>query len=412
MPAKSLVELCTRVCIRHIHEVTSLGDLLLDNNDYVRHILLRVDNAAQLQEIEENSPQLQGELEEFWRRLIQRDFPTLQKRKNYIPQRADQWHKVYAKLLKEQKAERAEARQALQANFADIKKEKDKHVSRILDKRESRLLLKQGSGRGLGIRRAGGRDLPSTLNFGAGSRMKMTTGRSVMKRVRREVREIANARSTLSTPSGIRSIPKSGIKMAPQAMINDREIAAQPAISTSSAIRRQTQAKIPKPIPASSGNYISDSDSEDGDDCVEEEDPLFDEEKPRSRLAKSQPSTKDAATFTTSQPLTSPTLKKTVPLASKRGGGLLSNAYQPPEMKDMVKPASASNSMSSAQRPKSAGHQASPSTTASSPHVSPPLKAADRSSSPPKLVAGLGQDSMLPRKRRAVDIFMKPNKRR
>ena len=407
MPVKSLSELCTRVCIQNIRDVTSLGDLLLDKNEYVRQILLKVDSAAQLHEIESNSPQLRGELEEFWRKLIQRDFPSLQKRKNYVPRDNSEWYRVYAKLSKQQKAEREEALQALKANFADIQKEKDKHVSRILDKKETRLLPKPPrTGRLLGVRKAGSKDLPSTLSFGAGSRMKMTTGQSVLRRARREAKEIANTRSTLSTPSGVRPIALGRVQKAPAAMLHEKRIAAQPAIAANAAVRSSVVPKKGGLTPVTDGNYISDSDSDEADADGNAYDPLFDDEEPKRSL--SRPKTASSA----NAPTTSVNASKT------RGTGNQASTNQTPQTKTVLRHAPEAN-MSTTQPRKAAASEMRSQPKASSSILpasgslaSAASGSADRDRSLPGPALAFGHDASPVRKRKAAGVFMKPTKRR
>lgn len=420
MAPNSLCDMCTRVCLRYIHEVTSVGPLPPEN-EFVRRILLKVDNAAQLRMIEESSPQLGGELEEYWRRLIKKDFPTASRQKNYIPRTADKWYKVYRKYGKEREIERAEALSTLQQTFNGIEQEKQRHLSKLVDKKEQRLLPKPPrTGRNLGAKRSG-KDLPSSLTFGAGSRMKMTTGRSVMKRARREAREIASITSRLSTPSGVMPLRATQIKKAPQAMVNDHRIAAQPALPRIRAAQgggQQIMRATPvKKVVASGGNYISDSGSED-----EEPNPLFDDEEPEP------PPMKTDTTLSSLPPRAITAAKKPGLVSnSKKGGGLLSNAYRP-ETKNLIRTGAASKliepkkrtadltpdpGLGSARSPKQPGETSKSAGKASSPNISPPLRPADSASSPPpRGPGGIGQDPMLPRKRKAVDVFMRPMKRK
>jgi elongin-A len=422
MPVKSLVELCTRTCIKNIHELTSVGDFLL--YEHVAPILQRLDSPAQLRLIEINSPQLEGETGEIWQKFIHKEFPECRE-KNYVPRNPKSWWKVYERYKREQEIERAAAEAALRESLAGLQKKKNEHVSRIVNQRY--LPSPPMTGRNLGVRRNFGRgkELPSSLSLNAGSRMKMTNGRSVMKRARREALEIANIRSSLITPTGTSSARSSQVKRAPQGMANERRVAAQPSFRTITHHARQlppnarsvdgdSNSTKQKGTVIPPGNFISDSEDE------QDANPLFDESETTTPY-RSKPGLKSGHSLLKSssskfpkQNAISPTEPSPAsresqhPRINKRITGLLSNAYRAGHKKNYISPSSPPKTMTKI-----------PSTTASSQQVSSLSRSETQPNSPPprqtsqpaiSSMPGTSQD-VLPRKRKAVDIFMRPKRR-
>ncbi|KJZ72637.1 hypothetical protein HIM_07996 [Hirsutella minnesotensis 3608] len=339
MPAKSLMELASAACIKNIKSLESVGDYL--PYDSVRHILLRVDNAYQLRQVELNSPQLQGETSELWIKLIERDFPLEYKASAYKPQTADKWHKVWEKYKKEHDAALEESERKLMSALAGLRQDKEKNTSKIVKRKFLPRAGRVGSKRPWGQRDPNG----SVLTFNSGSRTRTHTGASVMRRVRREVKEIATIHGSLSRP--IRGPARMGsLPKAPPAMINDYQRAAQPQYRT-------TAKAPPEAISAveqyeKRATFISDSEEEEADDDASHDSP------PRHAASKPAPSVKNQAAQAS--------------LLKKRGG-----LFRGPAPKPIIKsqPASASkpaanHSSASSQRQNGPGAQASSSTKPSS----------------------------------------------
>lgn len=183
---------------------------LVDVGDFeywkLRSILQRVDSAEQLHQIEVNSPQIQGEDAELWKALIARDIPNWRE-KNYVPKNPRKWYEVYCKYKKEHRKEIERDEEILRNTMLGIKKEKETHVSKVVDlrtlpkvPRDPRMLANNG-GVPLGKSRGFGKETPSTLTWNAGSKTKMTDGKSVLTRARREAKEISQ-RSKLTSKVG------------------------------------------------------------------------------------------------------------------------------------------------------------------------------------------------------------------
>lgn len=238
MAPRSLVDICTRICIKNIHEVYSVGDMPYH---LARPILLKINKADQLHEVELTSSQIEGETEELWRRLIAKDFPAWEK-KNYIPKNPKSWYKVYERYRKEEKAEIAEAEAKLVASFGAIKNEAEAKKSTIVSQQLMPRIPREG--RIGGARRAGlGRDVPDHLSWGGGSRTKTNDARGVILKAKREAREMANRR-TLSTPTGRLVVPQGQIRKAPEGLVNEYRIKQQAALT--SRIRAPRRSNKPK----------------------------------------------------------------------------------------------------------------------------------------------------------------------
>ena len=91
-----------------------------------RPILLKIDSAAQLRQIEKNSPHIEADTAECWKRLINRDFPVLAKREAFVPKNPRSWHKIYAKYQHEDAKAKHEAEQALKNAYKGMKEDKDR----------------------------------------------------------------------------------------------------------------------------------------------------------------------------------------------------------------------------------------------------------------------------------------------
>lgn len=116
-----------------------------------------------------------------------------------------------------------------------IKKQKDSMVSKVVDlrnlpkvPRDPRMIANNGGVplKGKSLFR---QEKPSGLNWTAGSKTKMTDGKSVLTRARREAKEIARM-SKLSTPTHQLVGRKSQVLKAPAGMAGEYARAAQPAI--------------------------------------------------------------------------------------------------------------------------------------------------------------------------------------
>ncbi|KAI1438005.1 hypothetical protein GGR50DRAFT_642602 [Xylaria sp. CBS 124048] len=218
---KSLVELCTTVCVRNSKDITDVGAMPYR---LVRPILQKIDSAAQLRQLEVNSPHLQDNTAEHWKRLIRRDFPVLCERNKFVPSNPTSWHKIYAKYQRIDADQKRKAQEKLVNAFKEIKKEKDDNVSQVVNYDSKKLpRLPRDVKPQVGIRPKGrgvGAD-QSELRFTGGSRTKVNTPKSLLTRARREAKEISY-RNRLNAQAGAIKVRPRQITRAPAGMVHDK----------------------------------------------------------------------------------------------------------------------------------------------------------------------------------------------
>lgn len=395
----------------------SLGPLIATNDSsdirdigstpysLVRPVLLRMDSAVQLRALEEASPHLQAEDSECWIRLIKKQFPALHEKHNLTPTRPELWHKVYSRYAKINAQQKAEAAEKLRSAFAGINQKKAANTSEIMAFDRRRLPLPKDSRGPVDkkgpVGRRGGSNDTGELRFTSGSRTKVTTAQSLMRRVKREAREI-HSRNKIGTPAGALRVRSGQIKSAPKAMVNEQRIKNQPAVKNQPVTARyhedderdrameEREERLRKmKAGGKQPQLVSDSDLDDDDDDVfgersgggggfldeDELEDLFDVAPSRAGSSRS------AATATASKPA-----PKSALLPGKRSG-VLANARraEPSQVYRVpVQPAS---------------------TSASQPHSSPAAKPTSASYAAPSASTPL--KPMPPRKRKPVDVFMK-----
>ncbi|KAL7811521.1 hypothetical protein V8C44DRAFT_330766 [Trichoderma aethiopicum] len=218
MPVKSLRDLAMAAIFKNIREVEDVGDLPYEA---VRPILMRVDHGAQLRQIELNSPHLQGQTAEVWVRLIERDFPLEARNRAYQPKDPKKWYRVWEKYKADQDKFLQQSENTLLSRLTTIKKEEEKNTSKIV---ELGAIPRSKKG---ALRRPRTAKTSSTLSFAGGSRTKAVNGASVMRKVRREVKEIAKIHGSLSQPVKAPTA-RSAVTKAPEAMVNDQKRATLP----------------------------------------------------------------------------------------------------------------------------------------------------------------------------------------
>ncbi|KAI1264133.1 RNA polymerase II transcription factor SIII subunit A-domain-containing protein [Xylariaceae sp. FL1019] len=227
---KSLVELCTAVCIRNIKEITDVGETPYS---VVRPILMKLDSAKQLRDLECRSPHLEEEDAECWQRLINKHFAALHRDHRYSPKNPRLWHKVYAKYEKMDAEQKEAAAEKLRASFQKINDKKQMNTSKVVNY-DSRKLprlprdVKTEAGRSKTTGTKIGPD-ESSLRWTSGSKTKVNTPKGVLKKVMRETKDIA-ARNRLNnfTPTGQSTVPQNQILRAPEAMVQENINRARP----------------------------------------------------------------------------------------------------------------------------------------------------------------------------------------
>lgn len=421
------MELATGVCVKNLKGLESIGDYL--PYEAVRHILLKIDSAYQLRQVELNSPQIQGETGEIWLKIIEKDFPLEYKAKAYKPQNADKWYRVWEKYKKDHDTALQESENKLKNALAGLRQDKEKNTSRIVERKFLPRAGRVGPKKTLAT---GPRESHSNvLSFNAGSRTKTINGASVMRKVRREVKEIATIHGALSKP--IRGPTRlSHIHKAPASMMNDYRRAAQPQFRTSARA-----SELPSAVEEHEerATFISDSEEDDDEGSFDEPEMPKAASKPtKSHVAQSAATSllkRKATSFRTGQasassarpskPSQSSSASETsvraqpgsssVASPTKRGASSLANKFRSPVAKSQAAPSPSSP------QPKIKAQTSEPPKPAQylpRTQTSPPLPAAAGPSSPPAIErlppATLAVDGP-PRKRKAVDVFMRPKKR-
>ncbi|KAH6898846.1 RNA polymerase II transcription factor SIII subunit A-domain-containing protein [Thelonectria olida] len=406
MPVKSLMELALTACLKNHREIDSVGDFL--TYELVRPILLKIDNAHQLRQIELNSPQIQGDTGEVWLKIIERDFPMELKTTAYKPPDPTKWYRVWEKYKKDHDRALEESENKLKNALNGLMAKKQSNMSGIADKNLDKKLLPRTA-----VRRSGWgqRDPTSgTFAFSRGSRTKTNTGASVMRKVRREVKEIANIHGSLSRPTrGQAALTRPA--RAPTAMVNDVRRASQP-------VYRPT----PKPVASAveeyeeRATYLSDSGDEDSRNELfddEDEDEELRQPPARKSFVKSSATSllkKRPAAMSSTSPGKSraPISTSSAPRLATKRSGILSNNYKPAGSRAQT----VSSTSSSSTRPASSSDSARPSQRLPRVQTSPPPAPNPGPSSPPPppLSAPISADAQS-RKRKAVNIFMSRKKR-
>lgn len=199
----------------------------------VRHILKKtVKTAEHLQELETNSPQILGEDAELWQAIIAKQFPH-SRTKDYVPKNPAKWHSVYNKYKAEHEARLEHDRETLRNSMNALQKYKKDNTSKCVDHKKLPKIPRDygmpAHNGGVPLKGRGQKSTPATLTWSTGSRTKMTDGRGVMTRARREAKEMTS-RSKLITPTARLNGRSGQVKKAPAGMTQAYRIANQPAL--------------------------------------------------------------------------------------------------------------------------------------------------------------------------------------
>ncbi|KAF8441908.1 RNA polymerase II transcription factor SIII subunit A-domain-containing protein [Terfezia claveryi] len=187
--APSLFQLATKILIRRVNEIESVGPLLFP---HVEPILRSVKYASQLRLIEQNSPQVAGKLPELWKAFIARDFGANPEK--YAPENSKNWHKIYAKHGREFDDATSSAANKLKDQLSALSAQKAKlRPTELTGSVAARLAPKSGSGWGRSSGGGGWGTSGDSWNTAHGSRTK-----DVMRKIKREV---GNKKLKLTTPT-------------------------------------------------------------------------------------------------------------------------------------------------------------------------------------------------------------------
>ncbi|TGJ86543.1 hypothetical protein E0Z10_g2237 [Xylaria hypoxylon] len=358
-----------------------------------RPILLKVDSAVQLRRIEVNSPQLEGDTAECWKRLIARKFPVLHKKEKFAPSNPKSWHKIYAKYKRLDAEGKQAAEERLKNAYKGIKEDKAHNGSKVINY-DSRTLprLPRDVKPQVGIRPKSRRNGPdqSELRFTGGSRTKTNTPKGLLKRAMREAKEIStrNRLNTLSTTT--LQVRPGQITRAPVGMVQEKVNSARPAAGIRPPTHRHQsnsqqreiedrEARLRKAKEINSqkgGSYITDEDLDDLDIDGEDGPIGLEVDDLEALTGHREPSYKAGS--------------------SGLGSGSASGSSFARKMSSSsARPPTSRVYTETQTKPQSVQLQKGP--------TSPPPKPA-----PSSVSASPGSGPMGPRKRKAADIFMKP----
>ncbi|XWW93039.1 hypothetical protein V2A60_000967 [Cordyceps javanica] len=409
-PPKSLHEMATAVATKNIESIISVGYLSYSS---VRHILIKITDARQLRQIELNCPQLQGETGELWLKLIENDFPMEFKANAYMPKSQDRWFKVWEKYKAKHDRSLQESEEQLRAALMGLRQDKEKNTSKIVEGRflpSDAMRTKK--------RPTGPKDNSSSvLTFGGGSRTKTLTGAGVMRKARREAKEVRNIQGSLSRSivAPIRLLEKQHLKAPPPAMVHEARIAAQPAFRTPEAEQREQrrlelEKKRAEALEEHSQRaaYITDSEDDSGSD-----------REPAREPSKRPP-------VTAGDPAALAAAKSAAPgrKASSSGGSMFQRKFgagksvMPPPKPQRVTSITTTSSTPVKKRTSSEASLAEPTTPSKRPAIQPallsPSKSLPKDISPPEDIArslsprtSPEPAKVLVRKKKPVNVFMK-----
>jgi len=208
MPVPSLFELARQRLIRNIDLLNDIGDLPFS---FLEPVLRNIQNPVQLEELEENCPQLQGETGAIWMKFIKRDIPNWQT-KRYEPRNARNWSKAYRMLKKEAEKEKLAQEGALKDKMQALQQDRAQNKTLIVDSKI-----------GYGAR-------SSTISMGGsssrwgGSGAPAKTGKVAMDKLKRGIFDHKRERpKTAQMPSHLLAARKNLPKTAPAHMVRMAE---------------------------------------------------------------------------------------------------------------------------------------------------------------------------------------------
>jgi elongin-A len=228
MPVASLYELARQRLIKNIDLLNDVGDIPFS---FLEPIIRHIQNPDQLQELEENCPQILGETGEIWRRMIKRDIPDWEK-KPHQPRDPRNWSKVYRKLKKETEMEKKEQEYKLKETMRAIQKDRAVNKTIIVDRAV-----------GFGARSSNVFGLGGRSGWG-GSGAPAKTGKVAMDALRRNMFDYKRERPRAANmPTHLLAQRKTQLRTAPASMVRLAENEAQ-AAPRHMVISRQASASV------------------------------------------------------------------------------------------------------------------------------------------------------------------------
>ncbi|CAK7566910.1 MAG: hypothetical protein SEPTF4163_004864 [Sporothrix epigloea] len=236
---RSLKRMALAVALRNIASITDVGEMAFAD---AKPILAHIENPQQLHLLELNCPQLSVEPDQMaavWSRLLTKKIPGWDT-KGYLSEEDLQslpWIDIYTIAKGASDAAMAQDEARLKQTLAGFSKAKEDNATQLVN---NRALARRMPG--VMVKRritGGGNGASSVLNFGSGSRTKLTSGQSVLRRARREAKELSKVAQLSSQLTENQKIARSQIRQAPAAMMNDHRVAHNPSQSFIRAPKRR-----------------------------------------------------------------------------------------------------------------------------------------------------------------------------
>ncbi|KAF2631389.1 hypothetical protein BU25DRAFT_407045 [Macroventuria anomochaeta] len=203
MPVSSLYELARQRLIKNIDMLTDIGDIPFS---FLEPVLRHIQNPTQLQELEENCPQIQGETKEIWKRYIRRDVPDWEK-KPHTPRDDKNWSKVYRKLMRDAEKEKLDQENQLKEQMKALQAGREGNKTVIMTTNKS--YGRSGAHWSMGSGGSFGRAAPPTK-----------TGKVAMDKLKRGMFDRNQARTKATqTPQHQLAMKKSMVSAIPERLV-------------------------------------------------------------------------------------------------------------------------------------------------------------------------------------------------
>lgn len=233
MPVPSLYELARQRLIKNIDMLTDIGDIPYS---FLEPVLRHIQNPKQLQELEENCPQIQGETKEIWKRYIRRDVPDWEK-KPHTPRDDKNWSKVYRKLMRDVEKEKLDQENQLKESMKALQAGREVNKTVIMTTNKS--YGRSGSSHwSTGSGRDYGRSAPPAK-----------TGKVAMDKLKRGMFDRNQARTkAIQTPQHQLAMRKSMVSAIPERLVRmAQQEAPKQMVLSKQASASTTERRTPKP---------------------------------------------------------------------------------------------------------------------------------------------------------------------
>lgn len=232
MPVSSLYELARQRLIKNIDMLTDIGDIPFS---FLEPVLRHIQNPQQLQELEENCPQIQGETKEIWKRYIRRDVPDWET-KPHTPRDDKNWSKVYRKLMRDAEKEKLDQENQLKQQMKALQAGREDNKTVIMTTNKS--YGRTGGHWSMGSGRDYGRAAPPAK-----------TGKVAMDKLKRGMFDRNQARTkAVQTPQHQLAMKKQMVSAIPERLVRmAQQEAPRTMVLSKQASASAAERRVPKP---------------------------------------------------------------------------------------------------------------------------------------------------------------------